>query len=122
MLRFVLLEHDYPKRHWDFMLESEGVLRTWRFTAPPCGGEAILATATFDHRLLYLDYEGPISGGRGRVIRWDHGSFTWRTQAADCVEVRLEGKRLCGILRLKLVEADCWTGEFVDASELKEER
>src|SRR6185437_4307487 len=61
MSRFVLLEHDHPELHWDLMLESGAVLRTWRLTAPPCGGEVITAMASFDHRALYLDYEGPIS-------------------------------------------------------------
>ena len=28
MPRFVILEHDYPQRHWDLMLEGDGVLAT----------------------------------------------------------------------------------------------
>jgi hypothetical protein len=119
MSRFVLLEHDHPELHWDLMLECGAVLRTWRLTAPPCGGEVITAMASFDHRALYLDYEGPISGDRGRVIRWDRGTFIWETQAADRVVVRLRGERLRGILRLEQAESDDWVGGFlVDASEL----
>ena len=26
--RFVILEHDYPELHWDFMLEAGAVLKT----------------------------------------------------------------------------------------------
>src|SRR5206468_490246 len=59
MPRFVILEHDHPTRHWDLMLEARGVLRTWRLSAPPKAGVAIAATASFDHRAIYLDYEGP---------------------------------------------------------------
>ena len=66
MPRYVVLEHDHPARHWDLMLEAGDVLRTWRLAAPPGADQPIGATATFEHRLAYLDYEGPISGGRGQ--------------------------------------------------------
>ena len=69
MPRFVVLEHDHPALHWDLMLEGDGVLRTWRLDAPPEPGKTVRATSSFDHRLIYLDYEGPISGGRGCVCR-----------------------------------------------------
>ena len=83
MPRFVILEHDHPFLHWDLMLEAGSVLRTWRLRPPPRRGEAIVATAVFEHRLLYLDYEGPISGGRGRVLRWEHGTYTGRVQGEE---------------------------------------
>src|SRR5690242_19502936 len=63
MPRFVIVEHDHPTLHWDLMLEVGLVLRAWRLEALPRDGERISATAINDHRLLYLDYEGPISGG-----------------------------------------------------------
>ena len=76
MPRFVLLEHDHPEQHWDFMLEHEGVLKTWRLARmPACAGESIPALALGDHRLAYLDYEGPVSGARGQVRRCAAGSF-----------------------------------------------
>jgi|YNPMSStandDraft_1061717.scaffolds.fasta_scaffold00672_2 hypothetical protein len=75
-LRFVVLEHDSPRgRHWDLMLEQEGKLRTWALAAPPDTAGPIPAEALADHRLAYLDYEGPISGGRGQVRRWDAGLY-----------------------------------------------
>ena len=58
MPRFVILEHDHPERHWDLMLEANGVLRTWRLHAAPELGNTVVATPSFDHRLAYLDYEG----------------------------------------------------------------
>ena len=114
MPRFVVLEHDHPMRHWDLMLEHGEVLRTWRLAEPPRAGEPITATATFDHRLVYLEYEGPISGGRGRVIRCESGTFTWQVQNNDRVEVRLHGERLRGVLRLEQIAGDCWRAEFVE--------
>ena len=74
MPRFVILEHDHPVLHWDFMLEAGDVLRTWRLSAPPIRGAIVAAERIGDHRRLYLDYEGPVSDGRGNVVRWDAGS------------------------------------------------
>ena len=81
MSRYVILEHDHPSRHWDLMLESGEVLRTWRLASCPVAGASVAAEAAPDHRRLYLDYEGPISGGRGHVFRWDSGSSSgWRME------------------------------------------
>ena len=112
MPRFVILEHDHPVMHWDLMLEAGPVLRTWRLAVPPCPREPIAATAVFDHRLLYLDYEGPISGGRGRVVRWDHGTLTGQVTDGGPILVHLRGQRLCGILRLEHLEGDAWCGSM----------
>jgi len=112
MPRFVILEHDHPFLHWDLMLEAGTVLRAWRLTSPPRRGETIVAAAVFDHRLLYLDYEGPIHGGRGRVVRWESGTFTGQAQGEEEVVVHLAGLHLRGVLRLEHTEGDAWRGEF----------
>src|SRR5262249_39383059 len=87
MPRFVVLEHDYPQLHWDLMLESGNVLRTWRLAAPPGKGAAIRAWYLAEHRKMYLDYEGPVSGNRGRVSRWDSGVYSWSENREDRVSV-----------------------------------
>jgi hypothetical protein len=112
MPRFVILEHDHPKLHWDLMLEAGSILRTWRLEAPPRPGEWIAATAVFDHRLLYLDYEGPVSGGRGRVVRREHGTFAGQLKGQGQIVVRLQGERLCGVLHLEQIKGDQWRAEF----------
>ncbi len=112
MPRFVILEHDRPLLHWDLMLEDGTSLRTWRLTAPPGAGEAIAATAVFDHRLFYLDYEGPISGGRGRVVRWERGTYTVQVRGEQQITVHLQGERLHGVLCLEHAEGDAWHGAF----------
>lgn len=112
MSRFVLLEHDYPTTHWDLMLEAGSALRTWRLAQPPQSGRTIDAAAVFDHRLLYLDYEGPISGGRGHVVRWDWGTFAKLEESARRLAVLLAGQRLHGVFVLERVEGDTWRGEF----------
>jgi hypothetical protein len=107
MPRYVILGHDFPAPHWDFMLEAGDVLRTWRLAAPPQPGGAVAAEPSFDHRRAYLDYEGPVGGGRGTVRRWDAGTFTWE-EAPEGVAVRLEGARLRGRARLEPDGAGGW--------------
>src|SRR5438876_7099275 len=108
MPRYVVLEHDHPAPHWDFMLEAGDVLRTWRLASPPRAGQIISATATFDHRRLYLDFEGPISGNRGSVRRWDGGTFEWEADTAKEVSVCVTGERLHGQIRIAHVAGDEW--------------
>lgn len=45
---------------------------------------------------MYLDYEGPVSGDRGTVIRWDVGAFEWVRDEPGGIEVQLSGRRLRG--------------------------
>jgi hypothetical protein len=109
MPRFVILEHDHPDLHWDFMLETAAVLRTWRLESAPRYAQLVDATASFDHRMLYLDYEGPISGGRGTVHRWDAGSFTWQTDTPERIIVIIQGARLHGLAELQHTDGERWT-------------
>lgn len=73
--RWALLRHDFPWLHWDFLLARPNAptATTWRLLRTPCANEPIAALALPDHRLVYLDYEGPVSGGRGSVQRLDGG-------------------------------------------------
>ncbi|MEM9186332.1 MAG: hypothetical protein AAGB00_07550 [Planctomycetota bacterium] len=91
MPRYVLLRHECPDDyrdgpHWDLMLEDRAsqTLCTWSLLELPSawrvgdlsgGGAAVAAERLPDHRLRYLDYEGGISGGRGRVERVAAGTF-----------------------------------------------
>ncbi len=96
MPRFVILEHDWPTAHWDLLLEAGPVLRAWRLLAQPGAAWPVPAEANFDHRLLYLDYEGQVSGGRGTVRRWDFGTFEWLADEPGHVAIELRGTRLNG--------------------------
>jgi DNA polymerase Ligase (LigD) len=112
MPRFAILEHDHPALHWDFLLENGDVLLTWRLSAPPAPGATVEAARAFDHRLLYLDYEGPVSGGRGAVTRWDGGMFKWVERQPIQLTVHLQGARLQGVFHLKWLEGESWRGWF----------
>lgn len=104
---FVLLEHDAPDGvHWDFMLEVAGqeLLRAWRLSRNPIhGAEPIEAAAIGDHRRAYLDYEGPISGGRGRVRRIDRGACEVIAERDSEVQVVLNGEALHGTYVMRRV-------------------
>jgi len=101
MPRFVVLTHDHPCLHWDLMLEEGDALRTWRLEKPPENGTPIEAEPLSDHRLAYLDYEGPVSGDRGTVARWDRGTYEVLESALGCLIVRLAGDKLDCVARLE---------------------
>lgn len=112
--KFVVLTHNWPKLHWDLMLEKEATLRTFRLVAPPNTPGEIAAEPLPDHRTAYLDYEGPVSGNRGHVERWDRGEYTIREETADRLEVELRGGQLQGIATLERA-GDAWRFRFVGA-------
>lgn len=107
-MRFVILEHDHPVLHWDLMLEAGAVLQTWRLAEVPALGTSIDATALGDHRVLYLDYEGPVSDDRGSVRRWDAGTFEEASSSTEAREFSLHGMRIRGRVRLERVESVTW--------------
>jgi hypothetical protein len=96
MPRFVILTHNWPFPHWDFLAEQDGILRAWRLLAEPVAGADILAERNFDHRLFYLDYEGPLSDGRGSASRWDAGICDWLVDETERAELELRGTKLTG--------------------------
>ncbi len=105
MPRFALLSHDWPAPHLDLLLEAGPVLRAWRLWGEP-GAAPVRAEPNADHRLLYLDYEGPVSGGRGAVARRDAGTFEWIEDGPGRVVVELRGAKLTGRFAL----GDGWFG------------
>ena len=101
MPRFIVLEHapgaaSDRSLHWDLMLESGTHLRTWALDAMPTAGEPVSAVPLADHRLLYLDYEGPLSDDRGTVTRWDEGTYELVSQSEHEMLLSFAGRRLIG--------------------------
>jgi hypothetical protein len=108
MRRYVILEHDHPNRHWDLMIEDNGALKTWRLARPPHANTPVEAEPIPDHRLAYLDYEGPVSGGRGHVVRWDAGHVVVLRITGDTWETHVAGQRLDGTLHLQQHTNGSW--------------
>jgi len=102
--------------HFDLMLEVGGVLRTWLIPELLVPGQLIQAEALPDHRLAYLDYEGPVSDNRGSVSRVDEGEYEVLAESAGLWHVRLAGRTLRGSLELRQVEDSpgLWTASFHD--------
>ncbi len=125
MPRFVLLYHECPPSyehpsHWDLMLEAGEALRTWALLQLPSAWHEVHAATTAlhancplpsrenvvpaeqlaDHRLTYLEYEGPVSGKRGCVKRIDAGTFVIKIETSGRLDAELVGNFLRGALSL----------------------
>ena len=110
MPRFVVLRHELPpgsqrQSHYDLMLEADGILRTWACEQLPALGQTISAQRLPDHRLTYLDYEGPVSG-RGEVTRILSGEYEPITETTDELSVRLTAENRRAILSIRTLPED----------------
>ena len=116
MPRFVLLYHECPSNvprpsHWDFMLEQDCALRTWVLSELPLAwrtageSDCVSAEEIQPHRLDYLDLEGPLTGGRGRVSRIERGTFEVIESSEVHLRVRLSGRRISGMAELRRSDA-----------------
>jgi DNA polymerase Ligase (LigD) len=101
MPRFVILTHDYPFLHWDLLLEQTESLKTWRLLEEPATESLIEVEPLADHRLLYLDYEGPVSRNRGSVTQWDKGEYEIISSEDSSLLFKLKGNRINGIYRIE---------------------
>ena len=102
--QFVILRHtEGAGVHYDFMLQTGEVLATWRVGVNPAdlsADEEAEATKLADHRLAYLDYEGPISGDRGSVHRVDRGPFERQSDQSGRTRIELSGRTIQGAFEL----------------------
>lgn len=95
------------------MLESGDFLVTWQLSDFPPNPEntPMPAKKIFDHRKVYLEYEGPLSNNRGRVQIADRGTFTLLSQSNVEWEVDFSGVLLRG--RYRIVQSpedpELWT-------------
>lgn len=94
--RFVILFHDLPLAagrgpHFDWMFEESDHLRTWASESlPNHDGVAIPAVALPPHRRDYLEYQGPVSGGRGTVTRIRRGTHHLQHDTANRIVYELD--------------------------------
>jgi hypothetical protein len=98
--------------HYDLMLEHGGKLLTWAIPEPPRAGLRTCATKLPDHRLAYLEYEGPVSDNRGDVRRADAGEYL--VSQWDDTAMKLELRSPNGDLHVELrhqAETE-WIAEF----------
>ena len=85
--------------HWDLLLQqstgedqqsTEKGLLTFEVPVPPESWNQQTAVQKLpDHRLIYLDYQGPISKNRGSVTRVLEGTFHWRIKTETQLEIEI---------------------------------
>jgi hypothetical protein len=94
------------------MFEQGDALRTWALDELPIDDHPVAAEQLADHRLAYLDYEGPVSGNRGEVRRADAGEFEVLKDAPERFVVFLHGRRFQGRWELQRREDGRWIVTF----------
>jgi len=103
--RYAVLRHEgVPDPHFDVLFERApgSPLVAFRSPAWPVPAGGVELTALPDHRGAYLDYEGPVSGGRGHVRRVAGGACAAQRVGDDGWEVELSEPAV----RLRLARCD----------------
>jgi len=102
---FVIQAHSgHGAPHCDLMLERGSALATWQLPLCPEELEQIESVGVRklpDHRSVYLSYEGPVSGGRGRVEIADEGTYELTAEDEDHWLIHLNGRIVRGRFELR---------------------
>jgi hypothetical protein len=104
------------------MIQRGESLATWQLASPPQGlaeGASLPARRIQPHRLAYLGYQGPVSDGRGEVIKIDGGECQVIAITEDMIELDFRGGLLRGRLALRRIgvtEAAEWELSRLSAS------
>lgn len=100
-LRYVVLHHaGHGPPHFDLMFEVDQTapLLTFRSPAWPIV-EPVQLERLGDHRRAYLSYQGPVSGGRGEVVRVAEGTCDLAEDGAG-LRVTFRSGPAAGTLRI----------------------
>lgn len=120
---FVIHKHFQADNvHWDLMLaeiedEDKGAgrdnagigdtdgasLATWKFDTPPINENfcpSLIGKRIFNHRKVYLEYEGDISNNRGRCEIFDKGTYYLIERKEDYRKIFISGRNIKGVFIL----------------------
>ncbi len=97
---FVVQFHRATHDHYDFRLESGGVLKSWAIPKQPplAKGLKRLAIQVEDHAKSYAKFQGEIKEGygKGTVKIWDNGNYKLEEKTPKKIVFTLQGKRMKG--------------------------
>ena len=120
-MRFVVLHHfvtdEFVQKsgrgtHFDLMLEFGDSLRTWAIEHWPLPQQIPQrANRLQDHRLAYLEYQGPLSGARGHVVREAMGTYEILEKTDDWLVVRLNEMSNASRLKIEFETITAWSDE-----------
>ena len=112
-LRYVILWHDgVPEPHYDLMFETlpGSALATWRSPRWPIDSPTPV-TRLKDHRRAYLEFEGDLTGRRGRVDRAASGTCELEIGEGAVWSIRLLSGAPPQRLVLRRLHEDRWQAE-----------
>ncbi len=96
--------------HYDLFLETGDCLWTWEWLETPGTCPKGWCRRLPDHRKVYLDHVGSISGNRGTLTPLIRGTLVWKVVSEEFVEVDLlasQGEWTLQLARCQPVRA--WT-------------
>jgi len=105
---FVIHKHTKGNEtHWDLMIESGDVLKTWRLENPPEklvseANEKTKATPIADHDKKFLTYQGIVNNGKGTVEIVDEGTCIIESISENDMKIIFDGK----IVRGQFIQAN----------------
>jgi hypothetical protein len=106
-MKFVIHHHITKDTHFDLMIDNGESLDTWQVHEDDLDrliqGEAVSAELIEPHRRDYLEYEGPVSRGRGRVEIYDRGEYRIILSEESFLSLMLKGKKFIGKIEIKKI-------------------
>ena len=109
-LRYVILwHHDIPEPHYDMMFESApgSDLATWRSLVWPIESQTPLIRLR-NHRRAFLDYQGQLTGQRGRVQRIATGEFQLQIGEDGVWNIKLLSGAPPMTFAIRQIDAERW--------------
>lgn len=104
--QYVIQQHWHRDKgtHYDLMLQCGEILKTWRIMQSPAQivKKPVKAEKIFDHPLKFLDYEGPVNKGLGKVKIVESGTYELIKSTDSILKLNFTGTHLRGMYTLTL--------------------
>jgi hypothetical protein len=117
-MRFVIQHHINNNEHFDLMIELENSDKLLVLKISSLDINSLLSNTVIkaerlpDHRKEYLEYEGPVSGGRGSVKIFDSGRCRTILYKEDKCEFELSGKKFVGKIITNYIDGRTYNVQY----------